>query len=128
MNENEKKVVIGETGIYDARKLGIPKMIILGIQHTFAMFGATVLVPLITGLDVSTALLMAGLGTLLFHLQGGSGRLGQLASLYHLLHGVNQVLQHICDALQNRALLLRFHAGILLKPVHELLYAFFRRE
>lgn len=68
MNENEKKVVIGETGIYDARKLGIPKMIILGIQHTFAMFGATVLVPLITGLDVSTALLMAGLGTLLFHL------------------------------------------------------------
>ena len=68
MNENEKKVVIGETGIYDARKLGIPKMIILGIQHTFAMFGATVLVPLITGLDVSTSLLMAGLGTLLFHL------------------------------------------------------------
>ncbi len=67
MNENEKKVVIGESGIYDARKLGIPKMVILGLQHTFAMFGATVLVPLITGLDVSTALLMAGLGTLLFH-------------------------------------------------------------
>ena len=67
MNENEKKVVIGENGIYDARKLGIPKMVILGLQHTFAMFGATVLVPLITGLDVSTALLMAGLGTLLFH-------------------------------------------------------------
>lgn len=55
-------------GIYDARKLGIPKMIILGIQHTFAMFGATVLVPLLTGLDVATTLLMAGLGTLLFHL------------------------------------------------------------
>ena len=67
MNENEKKVVIGESGIYDARKLGIPKMVILGLQHTFAMFGATVLVPLITGLDVSTALLMAGLDTLLFH-------------------------------------------------------------
>ena len=67
MNENEKKVVIGESGIYDAKKLGIPKMVILGLQHTFAMFGATVLVPLITGLDVSTALLMAGLGTLLFH-------------------------------------------------------------
>ena len=42
-------------------------MLILGIQHVFAMFGATVLVPLITGLSVSTTLLMAGLGTLLFH-------------------------------------------------------------
>lgn len=55
-------------GIYDARTLGIPKMLLLGIQHTFAMFGATVLVPLLTGLEVSTTLLMAGLGTLLFHL------------------------------------------------------------
>ena len=35
--------------IYDARKLGKPKMIILGIQHMFAMFGATILVPIITG-------------------------------------------------------------------------------
>ena len=35
-------------GIFDARQLGVPKMIILGVQHTFAMFGATVLVPLIT--------------------------------------------------------------------------------
>lgn len=54
--------------IYDARKLGIPKMMILGFQHTFAMFGATVLVPLLTGLNIATTLLMAGLGTLLFHL------------------------------------------------------------
>ena len=54
--------------IYDARKLGRPKMIVLGIQHMFAMFGATILVPIITGLDISTTLLMAGLGTLLFHL------------------------------------------------------------
>ena len=43
-------------------------MLILGLQHMFAMFGATVVVPLTTGLDVSTTLLMAGLGTLLFHL------------------------------------------------------------
>ena len=41
---------------------------VLGVQHMFAMFGATVLVPLLTGLDVSTTLLMAGLGTLLFHI------------------------------------------------------------
>ena len=57
-----------ENAIWNARELGIPKMLILGLQHTFAMFGATVLVPIITGLDVSTTLLFAGLGTLLFHL------------------------------------------------------------
>ena len=54
--------------IYDARQLGRTKMFILGVQHMFAMFGATVLVPLLTGLSVSTTLLCAGLGTLLFHL------------------------------------------------------------
>ena len=51
------------SGIYDARTLGTPKMLLLGAQHLFAMFGATVLVPLITGLDVATTLLCAGLGT-----------------------------------------------------------------
>ena len=44
-------------GIYDARQLGTGRMLILGIQHMFAMFGATVLVPLLTGLSVSTTLL-----------------------------------------------------------------------
>ncbi len=55
-------------GIYDAKQLGTGKTLVLGLQHMFAMFGATVLVPLLTGLDVSTTLLFAGLGTLLFHL------------------------------------------------------------
>ncbi len=55
-------------GIFDARQLGAPRVLILGAQHMFAMFGATVLVPLLTGLSVSTTLLCAGLGTLLFHL------------------------------------------------------------
>ena len=54
--------------VYDARTLGKPKMLVLGLQHMFAMFGATVLVPAITGLPVSTTLLFAGIGTLLFHL------------------------------------------------------------
>ena len=53
--------------IYDARTLGKPRMALLGLQHMFAMFGATVLVPLITGLSVSTTLLFAGIGTLIFH-------------------------------------------------------------
>ena len=57
--------------IYDARTLGKSKMFVLGLQHLFAMFGATVLVPVITGLNVSTTLLFAGLGTLLFHLITG---------------------------------------------------------
>ena len=55
-------------GIYDARQLGTGRMLVLGVQHMFAMFGATVLVPLLTGLSVSTTLLCAGLGTLLFHI------------------------------------------------------------
>ncbi len=65
---SKQKFAIGEEGIYDAKKLGVPKMLLLGLQHAFAMFGATVLVPILTGLSVSTTLLMAGLGTLLFHL------------------------------------------------------------
>ena len=57
-----------QTAIYDARKeLGYSKVAILGLQHMFAMFGATVLVPIITGLSVSTTLLFAGLATLFMH-------------------------------------------------------------
>ena len=68
MSEETKKIELGREGLYDARKLGVPKMLVLGVQHTFAMFGATVLVPILTGISVSTALLFAGIGTLLFHL------------------------------------------------------------
>ena len=63
---NNKKTIDGP--VYDARELGTPRMLVLGLQHMFAMFGATVLVPALTGLDVATTLLFAGLGTLLFHL------------------------------------------------------------
>ena len=65
---SKEKPVIGTEGIYDARTLGAPRMLVLGIQHMFAMFGATVLVPVLTGLSVTTTLLFAGLGPLLFHL------------------------------------------------------------
>jgi len=53
--------------LVDYTKQGIPQTIVLGLQHGFTMFSATVLVPIITGLDISVALLMAGIGTLLFH-------------------------------------------------------------
>ena len=67
MSTNKKQ----PEAIYDAKTLGTGKVLILGLQHMFAMFGATVLVPAITGLNVSTTLLFAGLGTLLFHLITG---------------------------------------------------------
>ena len=52
--------------IRDARKLGIPKMLILGLQHMFAMFGATVLVPILFHIIQATVLLFNGIGTLLY--------------------------------------------------------------
>ena len=63
---------LGQEAIYDARTLGAPRMLVLGLQHLFAMFGATVLVPILVQgyglpLSIQTTLLMAGLGTLLFH-------------------------------------------------------------
>lgn len=63
------------------------KDFVLGAQHMFAMFGATVLVPLLTGLDVSTTLLMAGLGTLLFHLLTGGKVPAFLGSSFAFLGG-----------------------------------------
>ena len=72
MNE-KKKPILGQEAVTDARTLGTPRMLILGLQHLFAMFGATVLVPILVQgyglpLSIQTTLLMAGLGTLLFHL------------------------------------------------------------
>lgn len=68
MEENENVV-------RDARKLGIPKMLLLGLQHMFAMFGATILVPVLVngyfngeGLSIQVTLFCAGIGTLFFHL------------------------------------------------------------
>ena len=68
----EKKTSVGQQPIRDARTLGVPKMLILGLQHMFAMFGATVLVPILVqsyGLPLSlqTTLFFAGIGTLFFH-------------------------------------------------------------
>ena len=69
----EKNVTLGQDAVRDARQLGAPKMILLGLQHLCAMFGATVVVPIIISgayglpMTVQTTLLMAGLGTLLFH-------------------------------------------------------------
>ena len=70
MSDNARATSEPETppAVYDATTLGKPRMFVLGIQHMFAMFGATILVPVLTGLSVSDTLLFAGLGTLLFHI------------------------------------------------------------
>ncbi|MDD5938659.1 MAG: uracil-xanthine permease family protein [Clostridiales bacterium] len=68
----KEKTSIGQEPIRDARSLGVPKMLILGLQHMFAMFGATILVPILVNqyglpLNIQTTLFFAGFGTLFFH-------------------------------------------------------------
>jgi len=63
----EEKIYLDTEAIKDGDYINPAKKIILGLQHTFTMFGATVLVPIITGFNISVALFMAGCGTLLFY-------------------------------------------------------------
>lgn len=100
--DKNKNVIDGP--IYDARTLGTPKMLLLGLQHMFAMFGATVLVPALTGLDVATALLFAGLGTLLFHLITGGKVPAFLGSSFAFIGGYNAI-RTLADGSTNDALL-----------------------
>lgn len=101
----KEKVQIGQEGLFDARQLGVPKMLLLGLQHTFAMFGATVLVPIITGLDVSTTLLAAGLGTLLFHLITKGRVPAFLGSSFAFLGGFSAVAPRLADGSANLEML-----------------------
>ena len=84
---SKQKTSIGNDPIYNAKSLGAGKVAVLGLQHLFAMFGATVLVPLLTGLPVATTLLFAGLGTLLFHLLTGRKVPAFLGSSFAFLAG-----------------------------------------
>lgn len=102
---SEEKVITQNEGITDARTLGGGKMLVLGLQHMFAMFGATVLVPLITGLDISTTLLMAGLGTLLFHLFTKFQVPAFLGSSFAFLGGYAAVAPMLEDGNANKEML-----------------------
>lgn len=104
MSEEKKKVVLGEGGIFDAKQLGVPKMAILGLQHMFAMFGATILVPMLTGLDVSTTLLFAGLGTLLFHFLAKGKVPAFLGSSFAFLGGYFAICPMLTDANGNQTI------------------------
>lgn len=80
--------------VYDARTLGRPKMFVFGLQHMFAMFGATILVPTLTGLSVSATLLFAGLGTLLFHLLSQRKVPAFLGSSFAFIAGYAAIAPH----------------------------------
>ena len=90
-------------GIYSVKEMGAGKTLLLGLQHMFAMFGATVLVPILTGLDVATTLLFAGLGTLLFHIITKRKVPAFLGSSFAFLSGYAAVkcMEGITDAAGN---------------------------
>ena len=98
MNENT-------SAVYDARTLGRPKMLVLGFQHMFAMFGATVLVPTLTGLSVSATLLFAGLGTLLFHFLTKRKVPAFLGSSFAFIGGYTAVAPMLEDGSPNKEML-----------------------
>lgn len=106
----EKKVTNTEA-VYDASTLGLPRMLVLGVQHLFAMFGATVLVPALTGLNVSTTLFCAGLGTLLFHLVTGRKVPAFLGSSFAFLGGYAAIAPMI-DGVANTEMLPYACAGV----------------
>ena len=87
--------------IYDVKELGKGQVLVLGFQHMFAMFGATVLVPLLTGMNVSTTLLFAGLGTLLFHWITKGKVPAFLGSSFAFLGGYGAVAPKLADGSSN---------------------------
>ncbi|MBQ2404859.1 MAG: uracil-xanthine permease [Lachnospiraceae bacterium] len=87
--------------IYDVKELDKGKVLMLGLQHMFAMFGATVLVPILTGLDISTTLLFAGLGTLLFHLITKGKVPAFLGSSFAFLGGYGAIAPLLADGSSN---------------------------
>lgn len=94
-----------ETAVYDVKTLGLAKTIILGLQHAFAMFGATVMVPMLTGLSVTTTLFMAGVGTLLFHLFTKGKVPAFLGSSFAFLGGYAAVAPMINESTPNTEML-----------------------
>ena len=95
--------------VYDASSLGVPKQLVLGVQHLFAMFGSTVLVPILTGLSVSATLLFAGVATLIMHWITGKKVPVFLGSSFAFLAGYFAVVANGADLglTQREALCLR---------------------
>ena len=130
----EKKSNIGQEPIRDARTLGVPKMLILGLQHMFAMFGATVLVPILVQsyglpLSIQTTLFFAGIGTLFFHVctrmkvpaflgssfafLGGFAAMGAMDSGMYAAMEASEKLQYACGGIVVAGLLYVVLAAII---------------
>ena len=61
----------GEGEVLPAERLPAAQMVVVGLQHVVAMFGATVLAPILTGFDPNVAVLFSGIGTLIFFVTVG---------------------------------------------------------
>ena len=123
----EKKTSVGQQPIRDARTLGVPKMLILGLQHMFAMFGATVLVPILVQsyglpLSIQTTLFFAGIGTLFFHVctkmrvpafLGGFAAMGAMDSGMYAAMEPAEKLQYACGGIVVAGLLYVVLAAII---------------
>ena len=131
---NEKKSNIGQQPIRDARTLGIPKMLVLGLQHMFTMFGATVLVPILVQsyglpLSIQTTLFFAGIGTLFFHVctkmkvpaflgssfafLGGFAAMGAMDQGIYAAMDASEKLQYACGGIVAAGLLYVVLAAII---------------
>lgn len=125
MGRVKGKQKLGQEPIWDIRELSVGKSVILGIQHLFAMFGATVLVPLITGLSISTTLLMAGLGTLLFHLLTKGKVPAFLGSSFAFLSGYAMVAPRLADGSPNVEMLPYAGGGVFVAGIIYVIFAAF---
>ena len=141
---NEKKSSIGQQPIRDARTLGLPKMLVLGLQHMFAMFGATVLVPILVQsyglpLSIQTTLFFAGIGTLFFHVctkmkvpaflgssfafLGGFAAMGAMDAGIYAGMEASVKLQYACGGIVAAGLLYVVLAGIIkVVGVHKVMH------
>ena len=130
----KKKHNLGNEAVYDARTLGLPRMLVLGLQHLFAMFGATVLVPILVQsyglpLNTQTTLFFAGFGTLFFHFctklkvpaflgssfafLGGFSAMAELSSGMYATMEPSEKLQYACGGIVIAGLLYVILAAII---------------
>lgn len=124
MDQTESKNKLGLEPIWDVDSLPVPDRLLLGLQHLFAMFGATILVPMLTGLDISTTLFMAGLGTLLFHWITGGKVPAFLGSSFAFLGGYAAVAPMI-NSQANLEMLPYASGGVFFAGLVYVILAFF---
>ena len=138
------KETTNQAPIRDARTLGMPRMLILGLQHMFAMFGATVLVPILVQgyglpLSIQTTLFFAGIGTLFFHVcskmkvpaflgssfafLGGFAAMGAMDSGIYATMEASEKLQYACGGIVVAGLLYVIMAAIIkMVGVHRVMH------